>query len=240
MSRLDDLTRFYSLLNRLESKIGGMRKLSNCNGRMGWPNKGIYFFFEEGLLRSDSGSGPRVVRVGTHGLTVANKSTLWGRLRQHKGAANNAGGNHRGSIFRLIVGSSLKIQSGSSEPRTWGIGSDLSSATSRLNAPPESIKMGESELEKLVSLFIGNMSFLWLRIEDAGGPDSLRGRIERNSIALLSNYNKTPLDPASATWLGRHSDRPLVQESGLWNNNHVNESYDPLFLDDLEDLIAGL
>ena len=84
------------------------------------------------------------------------------------------------------------------------------------------------------------MPFLWLRIEDAYGPASLRGRIERNSIGLLSNYNKTPLDPASATWLGRHCDRLLVQQSGLWNNNHVNEAYDPLFLDDLEDLIAGL
>lgn len=240
MGRLDDLTRFYSLLDQLESKLGGKRKLSNCNGRMGWPNRGIYFFFEEGLLRSDSGTGPRVVRIGTHGLTATSKSTLWGRLRQHKGAANNAGGNHRGSIFRLIVGSSLKNRSGNSEPHTWGIGSDLSSAAARLHLPPESIQMGESELEKLVSRVIGNMPFLWLRIEDASGPDSLRGRIERNSIALLSNYNKTPLDPASATWLGRQCDRLLVQQSGLWNNNHVNEAYNPLFLDDLEDLIVGL
>ena len=39
------------------------------------------------------------------------------------------------------------------------------------------------------------MPFLWLAVNDSVGPHSDRAKIERNSIALLSNYEKSPLDP---------------------------------------------
>jgi hypothetical protein len=38
---------------------------------------------------------------------------------------------------------------------------------------------------------------LWLSVDDEPGPQSLRGCIERNAIALLSNYGKLPIDPPS-------------------------------------------
>jgi hypothetical protein len=72
------------------------------------------------------------------------------------------------------------------------------------------------------------------------GPESQRGYIERNSIALLSSYNKAPLDPPSITWLGRHSDRERVRKSGLWNQNHVEEACDPAFLDCLDRLVSDV
>ena len=46
--RLADTRRFYDLLDRLEGRIGGSRMLADCNGRMKWPNRGIYFFCEAG------------------------------------------------------------------------------------------------------------------------------------------------------------------------------------------------
>ena len=67
--RLSDLVRFYSIVDRLEVKIGGARKLTDCSGRMSWPKRGVYFFRETGENRTDTGEGPRVVRVGTHALT---------------------------------------------------------------------------------------------------------------------------------------------------------------------------
>ena len=82
------------------------------------------------------------------------------------------------------------------------------------------------------------MPFLWLDINDEPGPDSLRGVIERNAIALLSNHGRTPLDPPSPGWLGYASDRSLVRDSGLWNQRHAEETHDPAFLDVLETLIA--
>ena len=57
------------------------------------------------------------------------------------------------------------------------------------------------------------MPFLWLAIEDTAGPDSLRCYIERNSIALLSNYEKPPLDPPSRHWLGHYCDRERVRSA---------------------------
>ena len=54
--------------------------------------------------RSDTGSGPRIIRVGTHALKTGSRTTLWTRLSQHKGQPGSGGGNHRGLIFRLIGG----------------------------------------------------------------------------------------------------------------------------------------
>lgn len=58
-SRLDNLTRFYSLLGRLERHIGGRRLLTSSDGRSVWPERGVYFFMENGESRTDSGEGPR-------------------------------------------------------------------------------------------------------------------------------------------------------------------------------------
>ena len=106
-SRLDDVRRFYALLDDLERRSGGKRLLGHCHGRQSWPPRGVYFFFEPGEQRTTSGSSPRVVRVGTHALKVGAKSKLWGRLRSHRGTVTGlrpGAGNHRGSVFRLHVG----------------------------------------------------------------------------------------------------------------------------------------
>jgi hypothetical protein len=62
MSRRDDLVRFYALLDRLASCTGGARLLGSLPRGSEIPRRGIYFFFESGEMRSDSGHGPRVVR----------------------------------------------------------------------------------------------------------------------------------------------------------------------------------
>ena len=237
MARLHDLQRFYELLGRLEQLCGGMRKLAECHGRMDWPRRGVYFFFEPGEIRSGNCTDPRVVRVGTHALKASSKTSLWNRLSQHRGTQNTGRGNHRGSIFRLIVGAAMMRRDGYENPTSWGIGSDLGDAARQLGAERAVIRDAEANLETGTSSYIGNMPFLWLDIDDAPGPDSFRGTLERNSIALLSNYCRDTLDPPSSTWLGNFSDRERVRRSGLWNSNHVDEAYDPSFLTDLECLI---
>ncbi|HVZ83270.1 MAG TPA: hypothetical protein VG893_06305 [Terracidiphilus sp.] len=227
--RRRDILRFYSILDNLETMIGGARKLADCDGRMGWPRRGVYFFREPGEIRSDTGVGPRVVRVGTHALTETGDTSLWSRLCTHKGQTKSGGGNHRGSIFRLIVGTAL-IRRDSHTFSTWGKG----------NSAAGEVRASEIELECAVSQVIRDMPFLWLAVMDEPGPRSVRGRIERNSIALLSNFNKTPLDPPSANWLGLHCDRDRVRLSGLWNQNHVDEDYDPGFLDQMEQYLDAM
>jgi hypothetical protein len=227
--RLEHLIRFYSILDKLEKTIGGARTLADCRGRMGWPARGVYFFREAGENRSDSGEDPRIVRVGTHALKAGGGTKLWGRLSAHRGQLRSGGGNHRGSIFRLIVGTALIKRNRQKFP-TWGEGSSAD----------KDIRASEVELEQAVSQVICKMPFLWLAIEDEAGPESMRGTIERNAIALLSNFNKSPLDPPSPQWLGHHCNRERVKASGLWNQNHVEESYDPAFLDDLDGLVQRM
>ena len=107
MSRFADMQRLYGILYDLRKRLGG-HCLKECHGRTSWPQRGVYFFFEDGELRSTSGPGPRVVRVGTHAITEKSTTTLWARLSQHRGPARTGAGNHRGSIFRLLVGEALK------------------------------------------------------------------------------------------------------------------------------------
>ena len=227
--RINDLRRFYELLDDLESRLGGARKLSNCSGRDGWPQRGIYFFRETGEQRIETGQGPRIVRIGTHALKAGSGTKLWTRLSQHKGVVKSGAGNHRGSIFRLIVGAALIERDGLDYP-TWGKGSSA----------PRDTREGELALEQAVSAEIGEMPFLWLDIDDEPGPDSVRGYIERNAIALLSNCGKEALDTPSTSWLGQFSSRQRVRESGLWNSNHVTENYDTEFLQTLKTKVNNM
>ena len=218
--RTHDVGRLYGLLTKLERKIGRPRRLSDCSAGMAWPLRGVYFIQEPGETRRDTGAGPRIVRVGTHALVAKSKATLWGRLRQHRSGTN------RLSVFRRLVGAALIKRDGWACP-SWGQG----------NSAPRETREREKDLEQVVSETLGNMSLLWLAVDDEPGPDSKRGYIERNAIALLSNYDKEPVDPPSSGWLGWDSDRERVRWSGLWNNNHVDEQYDSAFLDTMESLI---
>jgi hypothetical protein len=193
---------------------------------MPWPERGVYFFFQEGELREDLRT-LRVVRVGTHGVSAGSKTTLWSRLSQHRGTTRSGGGNHRGSIFRLHVGIAMlrdRPDEFLSARDTWGRGSSADRAT----------RVSEELLESAVSRYIGDMPFLWVEIDDEPGPTSRRQEVESNLIALLSNAGKPAIDPPSNTWLGHHSDRATIRDSGLWNVNHVYEPYNPASLDLLE------
>lgn len=239
MSRLADLIRFYVQLDRLKLRVGGIRTLASFDSFRDWPQRGVYLFFEPSEIRRDSGEGPRVVRVGTHALGTGSRSTLRQRLMQHRGQASG-GGNHRGSIFRLIVGQALLARGDLAPCNSWGVKSDASKAAVALGIDRTVLILAEAPVEQAVTLYLGTMPFLWLDIDDEAGPDSQRGVIERNAIALLSNYQRAPFDPPSPNWLGHASDRSLVRGSGLWNQRHVEEIHDPVFLDVLDVIIAQM
>ena len=112
--RLEHLRRFYDIVATLERD-----SRTPSVGRMPWAHgldatRHLYFFMEEGERRTDTGNGLRIVRVGTHALKAGSRTALWHRLSQHKGQERSGGGNHRGSIFRLLVGSTLMKPGGMS------------------------------------------------------------------------------------------------------------------------------
>ena len=120
--RVVQINHFYEILQDLEDKLGGRRQLRYCNGKMNWPKRGVYFFFEKGETRQRNNE-LRVVRVGTHALKPNSKTTLWSRLRQHRGYTDGRG-NHRGSVFRLHAGNAIiKKNKLEKEYPTWAKGS---------------------------------------------------------------------------------------------------------------------
>ena len=223
----------YELLSVIESKCGGARYLSDFKDKLSLPDRGVYFFFEPGETRFESFSGDRVVRVGTHALKTDNRSTLWGRLRQHRGVLSGGhpgGGNHRGSVFRKHIGAALIKQK--SFPVNcsyhWGKGSSST----------KEIQEQEYPIEIAVSDHIRKMPFIWIEVNDLPGPNSFRAYIERNCIALLSNANKEKIDEQSIEWLGNHTENLSIINSGLWNVNHVYDDHDPDFLNIFSEYIS--
>jgi hypothetical protein len=225
-----DLDHLYGCLRKLEAGLGGKRTTVECSGRMKWPRSGLYFFFEPGECRAVLHQ-PRVVRVGTHGVSRGSTATLWNRLRTHRGSGDGLG-NHRSSIFRLHVGAALAAKDTSLATRSWGKG----------QVADREVRDKEKPLEEAVSRYIGAMSILWLAIEDESSPASDRAYLERNLIGLLVGP-AGPIDSPTTAWLGLFSPDRRIRASGLWNLDFLDYKYDPLFLDVLEryvDITIGL
>ena len=103
--REKDVECFYVLLRRLENRVGGKPLLKHFPSVISPSEKGVYFIFEPGEVRSDQTKDLRVVRVGTHGLTARSRSTIWTRLFEHLMA------NGR-SVFRNYVNQALRERGG--------------------------------------------------------------------------------------------------------------------------------
>lgn len=233
MSRLDDLNRLYGILEELRARVGGYRYLRDCDKRTGWPDQGVYFFFDPGELR-ENGTQLRVVRVGTRAVSEGSRTTLWHRLSQHRGnmsGSHAGGGNHRGSIFRLHVGTALLNRDGYTD--------ELRKLWLRLHVSPKE-RHPEYPLEKDVSDNIRAMPFLWVAVPGPASKTSDRSVIESNSVGLLSNRGKAAIDPPSSGWLGHDADRAAVRGSGMWNVDFVDNDYSPGFLDVLDHYVRAM
>ncbi len=153
MARRDDLDRLYCLFGNLEERVGGMQHLRDCTGYMDWPDRGVYFFFTPDETR-DSTDHLRLTRVGTHAVSSGSSTSLWDRLRTHRGAKSGTyegGGNHRGSVFRKRIGEAMiEQQDLHDEYPYWGEGS--SAGRDR--------RLDELELEQRVSDYIRDLPFL--------------------------------------------------------------------------------
>lgn len=236
MTRQDDLDRFYGLLDDLEQRVGGTRKLKNCTGYMDWPDRGVYFFLEPGETRGLADQ-LRVTRVGTHAVSEGSSTSLWDRLKQHYGTGSGSsdhphGDAHRGSVYRKRVGEAMieKHDLHDDYPnwdKRW----------SSIEHDWSEVRDEEYILERRVSTYIREQPFLWVNLDDEPSADSDRVYLERNAIALLSNFEKQPIDPRGDGWLGRYSQSQEIRESGLWNVNHVGERYDSGLLDLLENAV---
>ncbi len=205
---------FYSLMRELYRRQNGGRRLADCTGRMDWPSRGVYFFIEDNQVLETNRYEPlkwRITRVGTHAVSSGSRTTLWDRLKTHKGVSSG-GGSHRSSIFRLHLGLAFVAAGRHKRVASWGVGQTAEANQRKL----------EATLEEKVSIELGKMRVLWIAINDEPRASSDRSYIERNVIGLLSRAailwpDKT--DP----WLGSLSKNWQISLSGLWNLNHLFE-----------------
>jgi hypothetical protein len=183
------------------------------------PSHGVYFFFDDSEPTAFSHTLPRLVRVGTHGVSLGSVATLRNRLRTHFGTRAGTG-NHRASVFRLHVGRAIIEREGlqMTFPH-WGKGQ---SAT-------REITDGEVAMEKRVSEYIGNLRVLFIPVHDAAGTGSMRAVIEQQFIAMFTEHF-CAIESSSPDWLGRFSDKSSIKETGLWNVRDVGREYDLKFL----------
>ena len=142
--------KFYGLINKVVEKFPRQSLDKLISSKL--PEKGVYFFFENGEMRDDNTTA-RVVRVGTHAAIENSKATLYDRLYKHKGSKDLTG-NHRGSVFRTLIGISL-LNKEKLDFIHWG---DKSQKGNRL------VKANEKPLEVKVSNYLHSMTFTVLEV----------------------------------------------------------------------------
>jgi len=93
----------------------------------------------------------------------------------------------------------------------------LSHLVGQASQPRKTIRKAEWPMERTVSVTPSETELLWLAIDGPASCHSLRGMIELNSIALLSNYENSSLDtplPAMARALQPRAQGGVDQSFG--------------------------
>lgn len=176
------------------------------------PEKGVYYFLDPSEPSSVFRDAPRLVRIGTHGVSRGSRATLRQRLRTHFGTKGGLG-NHRSSIFRLHVGECLLRRARlSSKVPTWGSAMPTNSRDLER----------EREIESEVSAYIRS---LLVGVRDVPGISdkcNRRAQIEYREISDCT-ADRIILDKSTPDWLGNFSMRPQIRASGLWNVSLVGQ-----------------
>lgn len=178
------------------------------------PNNGIYILFENGEF---SHGTRRIVRVGTH----TGNDQLRSRLRQHFMQENKDR-----SIFRKNIGRALLNKAHDPFLEKWEL--DLTTKAAK-EKPQEQIDFQYlATIEKMVSSYLQKQfQFVVFEAQDKAARLSLESKI----ISTISKCEKCKPSP---TWLGLHSPKAKIRESGLWL---VNELYkEPLNESDFDAL----
>jgi len=176
------------------------------------PQNGIYVLFETGEFGHQA---DRIVRIGTH--TGSNQ--LPSRLEQHFIRENKDR-----SIFRKNIGRAILNRDKDSFLAQWEIDLTTSEAKKKYAGTIDQQKL--QAMEKRVTDYIQrNIHFVVFRVDEK----AKRLLLESKLISTISLCDECH---PSENWLGLHSPKDKIRESGLWL---VNELYkQPLTESDYE------
>lgn len=178
------------------------------------PQNGIYILFEQGEAFDQM---DRVVRVGTH----TGNDQLQSRLFQHF-----VDENKDRSIFRKNIGRCFLNKESHPYLKIWEL--DLTTKEQRKKSAHLIDELLQEQLEKRISRYVRhNMTFSVIEVNNKRERLYLEAKI----VSTVSLCEKCK---PSANWLGLHSPKARIKESGLWQ---VNELYKtPLNASDMKRL----
>ena len=167
------------------------------------PENGIYVLFENG--EHAHGGLDRIVRIGTH--------TGQGNLRQRL-AEHFLTENKDRSIFRKNIGRALLKRKKDPFLAQWEL--DLTTKKRRQQYAGKIDYSRLKAVEKKVSKIIReSFTFCVIRVVNK----QRRLQLEASMIATI---NQCSACGPSRNWLGNHSPKKQIQESGLWLVHHLN------------------
>ncbi len=178
------------------------------------PRNGIYVLFEKGECAH---GGDRIVRVGTH----TGDNQLCSRLKEHFMQENKDR-----SIFRKNIGRAILRRAKDSFLKQWEW--DLTTRKAKEKYLPLLDREKQRQVEKAVTRYLReNFTFVVIRMEKAHE----RLQWERKIISTVSWCQECG---PSLHWLGWHSPKKKIRESGLWLVNGLYK--DGLSWAELEEL----
>jgi hypothetical protein len=182
------------------------------------PKNGIYFFYEKGEIWGHGENQPRIVRIGTH-----REGNFQSRIAEHfllDEAKMNLGVTrarpHDRSIFRKNIGRTLLNRQRSPYLAVWEI-----DFMKRENLQKHG-HLREIETERRIEaevtrLLQENFSFRFVVLEGQSvrmGSEGLEARLI-GTVAGCSACGPSP------GWLGQHSPKAKIRQSGLWQVQHL-------------------
>ncbi|MBE7443886.1 MAG: hypothetical protein HS132_00890 [Planctomycetia bacterium] len=192
------------------------------------PENGIYFFYEDREIWGHGGHKPRIVRIGTH----KGEGNFRSRIKEHflldESKMNfdaTKPAPHDRSIFRTNIGRVLLNKAKDDYLNIWEI--DFTSRNKR----DEYGHRRDIQKEKMIELEITRIlrerfSFRFIIMTDVQMKEMVTKRLESFLIGTVAHCK---MCRPSSNWLGSHSPKKRIKESGLWlvqhlKSNEINES----------------
>lgn len=183
------------------------------------PKNGIYFFYEDGEYWGHGGVKPRIVRIGTH-----KDGNFRSRIKEHylldeskmNFDSNKAAPRER-SIFRKHIGRALLNKRRDDYLKIWEI--DFTSRKNRNEFGRLRDIRKEKEVEsEITKVLRGNFSFRFIIVDNQLSRMG-SGGLERPLIGTVAHCR---LCRPTGNWLGGHSPKKQIEQSGLWLVHHLN------------------
>jgi len=182
------------------------------------PENGIYFFYEEGEIWGHGGYKLRIVRIGTH-----KDGNFRSRIKEHF-LLNESKMNfdatkpapHERSIFRKNIGRALLNEEKDAYLKIWEI--DFTTRIKREKYGYLRDIQKEKKIElKITKILREKFLFKFIIV------DSQMKRIGTKGLesSLIGTVAHCKLCRPSSNWLGNHSPKKQIKESGLWLMQHL-------------------